>query len=331
MLRWKSLAIIGIMLLVFGMFFLVYGTGLPVYYAGGGAGISKTGRVVGGLAPDRCEILILTLPDTIHIRVRSIEPVIVRIDAPNGTTLAQWQNETVNEDYPVPECGSWQVYISQSSGYFVYGEVLTTAPAYAHPALMYAMIPLLLGSLSVVYSVSKRRQAKYFESVLFQQNIGGRWVFLQWAFILAFISQAPVLIPSYPWLYLVLVFITVFGVFSSIALAYVKIYLSTGGLLIEAPFLNFFRLYEINKIYGYTVTKEEKQRWFFLRPLPSFRAKKEEHVTIFIIDRLPTWFWVLSLGKRFRADRIILRPKSTQNFATIAEKLNIVKKETATI
>ncbi len=235
--------------------------------------------------------------------------------------MAQWQNETVNEDYLVSECGFWQVYVSQSSGYFVYGEVLATAPAYAHPALMYAMIPLLLGSFSVVYSVGKRRQAKYFESVLFQQNIGGRWVFLQWAFILALISQAPVLIPSYPWLYLVLVFITVFGVFSSIALAYVKIYLSTGGLLIEAPFLNCFRLYEINKIYGYTVTKEKKQRWFFLRPLPSFRAKKEDQVTIFIIYLLPTWFCVLSLEKRFRADRIILRLKSTQNFAIIAVKL----------
>lgn len=328
---WKFLAIIGIMLLVFGMFFLIYGTGLPVYYGGGGTGISKTGRVVGGLAPGRCEIPILTLPSTIRIRVRSIEPVIVRIDAPNGTTLAQWQNETVNEDYLVSECGFWQVYISQSSGYFVYGQVLATAPAYAHPALMYAMIPLSLGSFSVFYSVSKRRRAKYFESVLFQQNIGGRWVFLQWAFILAFISQAPVLIPNYPWVYLVLVFITVFGVFSSIALAYVKIYLSTRGLLIEAPFLNFSKLYEISQIYGYTVTKEKKLRWFFLRTLPSFRAKKEDQVTIFMRDYLPTWFWVLSLGKRLRTDRIVLRPKSMQSFTTVAEKLNIVKKEIATI
>jgi len=329
--HWKSVAIIGIVLLTFGMFFLVYATGLPVYYAGGGTGISKTGRVVGGLAPSHCEIPIFTLPNTIHIRVRSIEPVIARINAPNGTTMAQWQNETVNENYLISECGLWQVYVSQSSGYFVYGEVLAIAPVYAHPALMYALIPLLLGSLSVVYSVSKRRQARYFESILFQQNIGGRWVFLQWAFILALISQAPVLIPSYPWLYLALAFITVFGVFSSIALAYVKIYLSTEGLLIEAPFLNFFRLYEISQIYGYTVTKKKKQRWFFLRPLPSFRAKKEDQVTIFMLKHLPMWFWVLSLGERFRADRIILRPKSTQNFTNVAEKLNLVKKEIATI
>lgn len=328
--QWKSLAIIGIIFLVFGMFFLVYGTGLPVFYGGGGTGISKTGKVVGGLAPNHCEIPIITLPDTIHIRVRSIGPVIVRIVAPKGTTLAQWQNETINEDYVVSECGFWQVYVSQPSGYFVYGEVLATAPAYAHPALMYAMIPLLLGSFSVIYSVSKRRQARYFESVLFQQNIGGRWVFLEWAFILAFISQVPMLIPSYPWLYLVLIFITVFGVFSSIALAYVKIYLSAGGLLIEAPFLNFFRRYEISHIYGYTITKEKKQRWFFLKPLPSFRAKKEDQVTIFMLDPLPAWFWVLSLGRRLRAKEIILRPKSTQNFTTVTEKLGIPKKEIAT-
>jgi hypothetical protein len=328
---WKFMAIIGIILLVFGMFFLVYGTSLPVYYAGGGTGISMTGKVVGGLAPSHCEIPIITLPSTIHVHVRSIETVNVRIDAPNGTTLAQWQNETVNEDYPVSECGFWQVYASQSSGYFVYGEVLATAPATAHPALMYAMIPLLLGFFSLVYSVNKRRRAEYFESILFQQNIGGRWVFLEWAFILALISQAPVLIPSYPWLYIVLIFVTVFGVFSSISLAYVKIYLSTKGLIIEAPFLNFFRQYEVSQIYGYTVTKEKKQRWFFLRPLPSFRAKKEDQVSIFMLNRLPTWFWVLSLGKRLQSNKIILRPKSMQNFTAAAGKLNIVKKETAAI
>jgi hypothetical protein len=287
-----------------------------------------TGKVVGGLAPNHCEIPIFISPNTIHIRVNSIEAVIARIDAPNGTTVAQWQNETLSEDYLVSECGLWQVYVSQSSGYFVYGEVLATAPLQAHPALIYAMIPLCLGSLSVVYSISKRRQARYFESILFQQNIGGRWVFLEWAFILALISQAPTLIPSYPWLYLVLAFITVFGVFSSIALAYVNLYLSNEGLLIEAPFLNLFRRYEINQIHGYTVTKEEKQRWFFLKPLPSFRAKKEDQVTIFMLNPLPSWLWVLSLGKRVQEKELILRPKSTQTFVTAAQKLNVAKRET---
>jgi hypothetical protein len=322
---------IGLSLIIFGMFFLVYGTGFPVYYAGGGTGISQTVKVVGGLAPEYCEIPIFTLPNTIHIHVRSIEPVIVRIDAPNDTTLVQCQNITVNEDYVVSGCGYWKVYVSQPSGYFVYGEVFATAPVYAHPALAYATIPLLLGSLSIIYSLNKRRHARYFENILFQQNIGGRWVFLGWVFILAFITQLPTLIPSYPWLYPVLIFITVLGVFSSVALAYVKIYLATGGLLIEAPFLNSFRRYQISQIYGYTITKEKRQRWFFLMPIPSFRAKMEDQVTIFMLDPLPAWFWVLSLGKRLQEKEIILRPKSAQNFKTAAERLQIPERKIATI
>ncbi len=278
--RWKFLAIIGTILLVFGVFFLVYGTRLPVYYAGGGTGISMTGKVVGGLAPGNCEVPIITIPDTIHIRVNSIEPVTVRIDSPNGTTVAQWQNETVDADYGVAQVGFWHVYVTQPSGYFVYGEVSATAPAYVHPALMYATIPLSLGSITVLYSQNRRKRALYFEKVLFEQNVGGRWVFLEWAVILSFISEAPVFVPSYPWLYVVLISITVFGVFSSIALAYIKIYLSTEGLLIEAPFLNFFRHYAVNQIYGYTVAQQKKQQWFFLRPLPSFRGKKEDEVTV---------------------------------------------------
>lgn len=329
--RWRLLAIIGVALLIFGIFFLIYGTSLPVYYAGGGTGVSMTGRVVGGLAPDSCEIPIITVPSTIHIRARSIEPLVVRIDAPNGTTVAQWQNETVNEDFSVREVGFWQVYLSQSSNYFVYGEVLATTSPYTHPALLYAAIPLALGSFIVLYSVNKRRHMAYFENVLFEQNVGGRWVFLEWAFILALISQAPTLIPSYPWLYIVLILVTVLGVFSSIALAYIKVYLSTEGLLIEAPFFNFFKRYSVNQIYGYTVTKEKKQRWFFLRPLPSFRARKEDQVTILMLEHLPTWTWVLSLGRRLRAKEIVLRPKSMQDFAAAAEKLNISKKDTATI
>ncbi len=310
---------------------MIYGTSLPVYYVGGGIGISTTGRVVGGLVPTSCEIPVVTLPATIHVRVRSIEPVVVRIDAPNGTTVAQWQNKTVNEDFSVRELGFWHVYVSQASNYFVYGEVLATTPPYAHPALMYAAIPLFLGSISVLYSVNKKRHAAYFENILFEQNVGGRWVFLGWVFILALISQAPSLIPSYPWLYLVLIFVTMLGVFSSIALAYIKVYLSTEGLLIEAPFFNIFRRYRVNQIYGYTVTKQKKQRWFFLRPLPSFRAKKEDQVTVLMLDHLPTWLWVLSLGQRLRTKEIILRPKSMQDFAAAAEKLNIAKKDIAII
>jgi hypothetical protein len=329
--RWKLFAIVGVVLLAFGVFFLIYGTSLPVYYAGGTTGVSMTGKVVEGLVPHHCEIPIITVPTTIHVHVRSIETIVVQIDAPNGTTVMEWQNETVNEDFSVGECGFWHVYASQSSGYFIYGEVLATAPWTAHPALMYAMIPLSLGSISVVYSVNKRRRMAYFENVLFEQNIGGRWVFLEWVPIVAVISQVPLYISSYPWLYLVLIFITVFGVFSSIALAYIKVYLSTEGLLVEAPFLNFFRQYEASRIYGYSVTKEKKQRWFLLNPLPSIRAKEEDEVTVSLLRPLPTWFWALSLGRRFRARQIILRPKSMQNFTAAAEKLNIIKKDTSRI
>ncbi len=328
--RWIFFAAIGIVLLILGILFVVYGTSLPVYYAGGGTGVSMTGRVVGGLAPGSCEIPIITVPDTIHVHVRSIEPVVVRIDAPNGTTVAQLQNETVNTDLSINELGFWHVYVSQASNYFVYGEVLATTQPSTHPALMYAAVPLTLGSVSVLYSVNKRRHAAYFKDVLFEQNIGGRWVFLEWAFILAFISQMPSLIPSYPWLYLVLIFVTVLGVFSSIALAYIKVYLSTEGLLIEAPFLNLFKHYSVDQIYGYTVTQEKKQRWFLLRPLPSLRAKWEDQVTILMLDHLPTRLWILSLGRRLQEKEITLRPKSIRNFTTAAEKLNITKKDAVT-
>ncbi len=329
--RWAFLAIIGIALLIFGIFFAIYVTSLPVYYAGGGTGVSKTGRVVGGLAPDSSEILISTVPTTIHVRARSIEPVVVRINAPNGTIVAVWQNETVNEDFNARELGYWHVYVNQASNYFVYGEVLATTSPSTNLGLMYAAVPLFLGSMSTLYSVNKRRHRAYFENVLFEQNVGGRWVFLGWVFILALTPEVPRLVPSYAWLYPVLIAVTVLGVLSSIALAYIKVYLSTSGLIIEAPFFNLLRRYNVNQIYGYTVTKQKKQRWFLLRPLPSFRAKKEDEVTVLMLDHLPTSIWVLSLGARLRAKEITLRPKSMRNFAVAAEKLNIAKKDTATI
>ncbi len=326
-LRWKFLAIIGTVLLIFGAFFLLFGPSLPVYYAGGGTGVSVTGRVVGGLVPDSSEISVMTLPTTIHVRARSIESVVVRIDAPNRTTVAQWQNETVNEDLLVDRTGYWQVYVSQASNYFVYGEVIATSPWYAHPALIYAMIPLVLGSISVLYSVNKKRHMEYFGNVLFEQNVGGRWVFLEWAFILAVIYELPMLVPNFPGLYLILLLVTVLGVYSSIALAYIKVYLTTDGLLIEAPFFNFFKRYKSNQIYGYAITKEKKQRWFFLRPLPTIRAKWEDQVTILMLDPIPTWICILSIARRLHTKEIILRPKSTPDFSDAAEKLNIAKKD----
>ncbi|MGD0028898.1 MAG: hypothetical protein ABSC91_08155 [Candidatus Bathyarchaeia archaeon] len=203
--RWQIFAILGSILLTFGIALIVSAQNLPVYYEGGGTGVSMTNKIVGGLAPDYCEIPIITVPNTIQIHARSIEPVNVRIDAPNGTNVAQWQNETVNVEYPVAECGFWHVYISQPSRYFVYGEVLVTAPLYAHPVLMYASIPILLGTMSLLHSIYKKKQASNLEDIQFEQNIGGRWVFLSWIPILAIISQAPLYIPSFPWLYAFLI------------------------------------------------------------------------------------------------------------------------------
>jgi hypothetical protein len=191
-------AILGSILLALGITLIVFAQDIPVYYSGGGAGVSVTGKVVGGLAPDYCEIPIITVPNTIHIHARSIELVTVRIDAPNGTSIAHWQNETVDIDYAVSICGVWRVYVSQPSNYFVYGEVFATAPLFAHPVLMYASIPILLGTMSLLHSNYKRKQASYSKDIQFEQNIGGRWVFLSWIPILAIISQAPFYIPSFP-------------------------------------------------------------------------------------------------------------------------------------
>ncbi|MBS7632441.1 hypothetical protein KEJ15_02310 [Candidatus Bathyarchaeota archaeon] len=92
---------------------------------------------------------------------------------------------------------------------------------------------------------------------------------------MAFIGGSPALIPAYPWLYAMLTILTAFIVFCTFALSYIKIYVSTKGLLIEAPFLNYFKCYEANNIYGFTVTKEKKQRWFLLNPIPLFVPRKK--------------------------------------------------------
>jgi hypothetical protein len=308
--RWPIFAILGSILLTLGVTLLAFAQNIPVYYAGGGAGVSMSGNVVGGLAPDYSEITISAVPNTIHIHARSIEPVNVRIDAPNGTTLAQWQNETVNVDYPVAELGFWRVYISQPSGYFVYGDVVVTAPLYAHPVLMYASIPILLGTMSLLHSIYKRKQASYLENIQFEQNIGGRWVFLSWIPILVIISQAPAYIPSFPWLYALLIGVTVAAVFFSFALAYVKIYLSDKGFYIEAPFLNFHKHYETHQISEYSITQKDQ-------------------ITLSILDPLPTRIWITSFATRLYPNKIVFRPKSTKKFTDAAEKLGITKKETA--
>lgn len=323
--------ILGAVLLTFGIALIAYAPSIPVYYAGGGTGVSVTGRVVGGLAPNHCEIPIITVPNTIYIHAKSIEPVIIEIDAPNGTRLESWQNATLDIEYPVGECGFWQVYVSQPSNYFVYGEVFATAPLHAHPALMYAAIPLLLGAMNIQYSVYKRRQASTLGAVQFEQNIGGRWVFLAWIPILAMISQAPRYIPSFPWLYATLLAVTVAAVFFSFALAYVKMGLSDNCFYLEAPFLSFHKHYQKHLIIGYSITRESKRRLLGFWRISSWRSKKEDQVVLYVLDPLPKWIWIASLATRLHSDKIVFRPKSTEKFVAAAEKLGIARTEVARI
>jgi hypothetical protein len=327
--RWQIFAILGLTLLAFGITLIAYAQNIPVYYAGGGTGVSTTGNIHTGLAPNNCQIPIITVPNTLHVHARPVEPVTVRIDAPNGTTLVQLQNETVNVDYPVTECGFWKVYVSQPSHYFVYGEVLVTAPLYAHPALMYASIPILLGTMSLLHSIYKKKQASYLGDIQFEQNIGGRWVFLSWVPILFIISQAPYYIPSFPWLYALLTAVTVAVVFFSFALAYVKIYLSSKDFYIEAPFLDFHRHYETRQIFGYSITQENKRRLLGFWTIPSRHPKKEDQITLSILDPLPTRIWITSRATRLYPNKIVFRPKSTEKFTAAAKKLGIAMKETA--
>ena len=193
---------------------------------------------------------------------------------------------------------------------------------------MYASIPILLGTMSLLHSNYKRKQAPYLKDIQFEQNIGGRWVFLSWIPILAIVSQVPYYIPSFPGLYALLIVVTIAAVFS-FALAYVKIYVSNEGFYIEAPFLNFHKRYETREISGYTITKENKQRLFVFWKIPSRRPRKEDQITIAVLDPLPIRIWITSLATRLHRNEIIFRPKSTEKFTSAVDKLGITKKETA--
>jgi hypothetical protein len=176
-----------------------------------------------------------------------------------------------------------------------------------------------------MHSNCKRKQASYLEDIQFEQNIGGRWVFLSWIPILAMISQIPYYVPSFPGLYPLLMTITVAAVFFSFALAYVKICLSSKGIYIEAPFLNFHKNYGLHQILGYRITQENKQRLLGYWRLPSRHPKKEAQVTIFILDPLPTRIWITSLVTRLESNKIVFRPKSPEKFTNAAEKMGIAK------
>ncbi|MDH5448578.1 MAG: hypothetical protein OEX01_06220 [Candidatus Bathyarchaeota archaeon] len=327
--RWFVFSIVGLVFLSIGVILLIVGPRTPVYYAGGGISIGFNGTVVHGTAPTYCEIPVSLTPNTLHVRIGAEQVLSVKLTHPNGTIVAVWENETVYEDYVLFEVGLWRIRVIEPESVHALGEIFTTAPLLAHPSLIYAPGPILLGSLSLLYSKSRRRLESYYETLLFEQNIGGRWILLAWIPILAFISYAPHYIPRFPWLYILLIMLTVIAVFSSTAFAYVKLCISKKGLLLEAPFLNFSKHYSTNEIYGYTVKKVKEQRWFFLRPIPSLRGKKEDEATISVLTLIPKLLWVLTLGSRISGSQIIFRPKSLQDFTLAMDKLDVVKKDSA--
>jgi hypothetical protein len=89
--------------------------------------------------------------------------------------------------------------------------------------------------------------------------------------------------------------------------------MSSKGFYIEAPFLSFHKHYETDQISGCSVTQENKQRLLGFRPMPSKDHKKEDKITIFILDPLPTRIWITSLATRLYSNKIVFRQKPRRN------------------
>ncbi|MDH5494449.1 MAG: hypothetical protein OEY24_01930, partial [Candidatus Bathyarchaeota archaeon] len=172
--RWFVFSIVGLVFLSIGVILLIVGPRTPVYYAGGGISIGFNGTVVHGTAPTYCEIPVSLTPNTLHVRIGAEQVLSVKLTHPNGTIVAVWENETVYEDYVLFEVGLWRIRVIEPESVHALGEIFTTAPLLAHPSLIYAPGPILLGSLSLLYSKSRRRLESYYETLLFEQNIGGR-------------------------------------------------------------------------------------------------------------------------------------------------------------
>lgn len=87
---------------------------LPLYYAGGGMSINlQTGEVVaGGITPSNYQILVPVIPNTLHVHITGKQDLHVELVNPNGTTVAMWQDSTINQDYILSEVGLWKVYVS---------------------------------------------------------------------------------------------------------------------------------------------------------------------------------------------------------------------------
>jgi len=124
-------------------------------------------------------------------------------------------------------------------------------------------------------------------------------------------------------LYAALIVVTVFAVFSSVALAYIKLFVSARGIFIEAPFLNFAKHYKISQLNGFKVTREPRQRWFLLRELPRSLNKMEDVVTLSTFESPPKWFEALALGARIAGQTVVFRPKSMEKFVTAMDRLSV--------
>jgi len=327
--KWIIFLIVGVMSLSLGVVLIIIAPIIPVYYTATGTSINLTnGTVVpGGFTPSYYEILVPTIPNTLHLRINGKQDLHVELINPNGNIALRWQNSIINEDYDLTEVGLWKLNISAPTETNFQAEIFTTAPITAHPALIYASGAILLGTLTLLYSKNKRTHESFVGDVLFEQNIAGRWIFAVWIPLFAFIAYAPRFIPSYPWLYFILIVLTVIALFSCLSLAYIKLYVLTKGILIETPFLNFSRYYSVDQIYGFNITKEKKQRWFLLYPIPSFRTRKENFVTISLLEPLPRILQALVFGERFVGNTIKFKPKSFQRFITAMNTLGIRKRE----
>jgi hypothetical protein len=329
--RWIAFFIVSLLFLSVGISLTIFAPIIPVYYSGGGGfSVLTNGTVISGsTTPDDREILVPTIPNILHIRLNGKSELQVDLVSPNGIMLAKWQSTTINEEYVLSEVGLWTVYVSAAGTTRFESEIYTTAPLTAHPALIYASGLILLGSLSLLYSRHRRKLEPLFEDVLYEQNIGGRWIYAVWLPLLAFIANATNWIPSHPWLYSTLIVITVAAVFSCLSLAYNKLYVMKEGILLEAPFLCFTRYFKANQIFGYEITKQKKQRWFLLWRIPTIRKKKEPSIKMMLPNPLPTWLQILVLRTRFLDNTINFRPKSLEKFKTSMRATGIPQKETA--
>jgi len=331
--RWFIFSIAGLLFLSLGIVLLILAPNIPVYYVGGAMSINLgNGTVVpGSVTPSYYEILVPVTPNTLHMHLAGNKDLHVELSNPRGAVQAEWQSSVIAEDYVLSEVGLWTVYVSAPTVTNFQVELYTTASLTAHPLLVYASGSILLGTLSLLFSKNRRKLQSYLKDIVFEQNIGGRWIFAVWIPLFAFIARAPYFIPSYPWLYFTLIVLTVVAVFSCLSLAYIKLYVSIEGVLIEAPFMNFSRSYQSNQIYGFNVTEEKKQRWFLLRPIPSVRIRKEPSITITLLEPLPRRLQALVFGERFTGNTIKFRPKSVERFTSAMDKLGVLKRGTGRI